>query len=259
MNAAPNDAPEPDSGATTFGERLDAVESRIAAACRRAGRDRSEVTLVAVCKTWPPEIVSEAIRAGATVLGENRVQEGLAKAPLCPSAEWHLVGALQRNKIRHALSLFTTLHAVDSVECLHDLARIQAETGARPDVMLEVNVAAEPTKRGFSPAAARDAVRAALEDGELRLTGLMCVPPWVPDPEASRPRFRALRELRDSLEREFGVSLPCLSMGMSGDFEVAVEEGSTHVRIGTALFGRRSAGAWKPERSADSDSYFLQP
>lgn len=252
-------APEEDSGAISFEERLDAVERRISAACARSGRDRSEVTLVAVCKTWPPEIVSAAIRAGATVLGENRVQEGLAKAPLCPSAEWHLIGALQRNKIRHALSLFTTLHAVDSVECLHDLARIQAETGARPDVMLEVNVADEATKHGFSPQSVRDGVRAVLDDGEVRLVGLMCIPPWTPDPEASRPRFRALRGLRDALEKEFSVSLPCLSMGMSGDFEVAIEEGATHVRIGTALFGRRTAGAWKPQRSADSDSYFLQP
>ena len=258
MIAAPN-APEADSGAKSFEERLEAVESRIAAACRRAGRDRSCVTLVGVSKTWPPEVVSEAIRAGVGVLGENRVQEGLAKAPLCPSAEWHLIGALQRNKVRHALSLFTTLHAVDSAECLRDLARVQAETGARPDVMLEVNVAGEASKRGFSPETVREGVRVALEGGVVRLVGLMCIPPWAPDPEASRPRFRALRELRDSLEREFSASLPCLSMGMSGDFEVAIEEGATHVRVGTALFGRRVAGAWKPQRDADSDSYFMQP
>jgi pyridoxal phosphate enzyme (YggS family) len=217
------------------------------------------VTLVAVSKTWPPEIVSDAIRAGVGVLGENRVQEGLAKAPLCPSAEWHLIGALQKNKIRHALSLFTTLHAIDSIECLHDIARIQEETGTRPDVMLEVNVADEPTKRGFAPSMVDSAVEAALSDGVVRLVGLMCIPPWTPDPEASRPRFRSLRQLRDSLEKRFGIVLPCLSMGMSGDFEVAIEEGATHVRIGTAIFGHRNASAWKPVRSVDSDSYFLQP
>ena len=255
----PTPAPESPSGASSFSERHAAVEARIQAACDRAGRSRSDVTLVAVCKTWPPEVVSEAVRGGVGVLGENRVQEGLAKAPLCPSAEWHLVGPLQRNKIRHALSLFTTLHAIDSESCLRDLARVQAETGARPDVMLEVNVADEPTKHGFSPAGVRGALQTALEEGELRIVGLMCIPPWAPDPEASRPRFRALRELRDALEREFGVALPALSMGMSGDFEVAIEEGATHVRVGTALFGRRTAGAWRPARDADSDSYFLQP
>ena len=215
------------------------------------------MTLVAVTKTWPPEIVSEAIREGAATLGENRVQEALAKAPLCPSADWHLIGPLQKNKVRHALSLFSTLHAIDSIDTLEALARVQEQTGARPDVMLEVNVAAEPTKHGFTPAGVRDAIRAALERGEVRLCGLMCMPPWEPDPEASRPRFRALRELRDSLEREFGIGLPSLSMGTSGDYAVAVEEGSTHVRLGTALFGRRNAAAWKPERSPDSDSYFV--
>lgn len=240
----------------SFAERHAAVEARIAAACARAGRDRADVTLVGVCKTFPPEVVSEAIRDGVRVLGENRVQEGLAKAPLCPSAEWHLIGPLQRNKIRHALSLFTVLHGIDSEPLLHDLARVQEETGARPDVMLEVNVADEPTKHGFAPDAVRSALRAALADGVLRVVGLMCIPPFVTDPEQSRPRFRALRQLRDALQDEFSLALPHLSMGMSGDFEVAIEEGATYVRVGTALFGRRTAGAWKPERSPDSDSYF---
>lgn len=248
-----------ESSHSSFSERHAAVEARIAAACARAGRDRGEVVLVGVSKTFPPEIVSEAIRDGVGTLGENRVQEGLAKAPLCPSAEWHLIGPLQRNKIRHALSLFTVLHALDSEPLLHDLARLQEETGARPDCLLEVNVADEPTKHGFTPAAVRAAVRAVLADGVLRLVGLMCIPPWTPDPEASRPRFRALRALRDALQDEFSVALPALSMGMSGDFEVAIEEGATYVRVGSALFGPRTAGAWKPERSADSDSYFLQP
>ena len=242
-----------------FPSRHAAVEARIQAACDRAGRDRADVTLVGVSKTWPPEIVSDAIRDGVTVLGENRVQEALAKAPLCPSAEWHLIGPLQKNKVRHALSLFTTIHAVDALDTLEALARVQRETGARPDVLLEVNVAEEASKHGFSASSVRDALRAALDEGEVRIVGLMTIPPWTPDPEASRPHFRALRELRDSLERDFSVSLPQLSMGMSGDFEVAIEEGATFVRVGTALFGRRNAAAWKPERSADSDSYFCQP
>ena len=241
----------------SFSARHAAVEARIQAACDRAGRDRAGVTLVGVSKTWPPEIVSDAIRDGVSVLGENRVQEALAKAPLCPSAEWHLIGPLQRNKVRHALSLFTTIHAVDALDTLEALARVQRETGARPDVLLEVNVAEEASKHGFSASSVRDALRAALDEGEVRIVGLMTIPPWTPDPEASRPHFRALRELRDALEREFSVSLPELSMGMSGDFEVAIEEGATFVRVGTALFGRRTAGAWKPERSPDSDSYFV--
>ena len=242
-----------------FPSRHAAVEARIQAACDRAGRDRADVTLVGVSKTWPPEIVSDAIRDGVTVLGENRVQEALAKAPLCPSAEWHLIGPLQKNKVRHALSLFTTIHAVDSLDTLGALARVQRETGARPDVLLEVNVAEEASKHGFTAASVRDALRAALDEGEVRIVGLMTIPPWTPDPETSRPHFRALRELRDALEREFSVSLPRLSMGMSGDFEVAIEEGATFVRVGTALFGRRNAAAWKPERTPDSDSYFYQP
>ncbi len=242
-----------------FASRHAAIENRIQAACDRAGRNRGEVTLVGVSKTFPPEVVAEAIRDGVTVLGENRVQEALAKAPLCPSAEWHLIGPLQRNKVRHALSLFTTIHAVDALDTLDALARVQRESGARPDVLLEVNVAEEASKHGFTASSVREAVRAALEEGEVRLVGLMTIPPWTPDPEASRPHFRALRELRDALEREFSVSLPQLSMGMSGDFEVAIEEGATFVRVGTALFGRRNASAWKPERSADSDSYFYQP
>ena len=242
-----------------FASRHAAVEERIAAACARAGRDRGEVVLVGVSKTFPPEIVTEAIRAGVSVLGENRVQEALAKAPLCPSAEWHLIGPLQRNKVRHALSLFTTIHAVDALDTLEALARVQRETGARPDVLLEVNVAEEASKHGFTKASVREAVRAALDEGEVRLVGLMTIPPWTPDPEASRPHFRALRELRDALEREFSIVLPQLSMGMSDDFEVAIDEGATFVRVGTALFGRRNASAWRPERSADSDSYLYQP
>ena len=217
---------EPQELPGTLSERHAAVEARIAAACARAGRDRADVTLVGVSKTFPPEIVSEAIRDGVAVLGENRVQEGLAKAPRCPSAVWHLIGPHLRNKIRHALSLFTVLHGIDGEPLLHDLARVQDETGARPDVMLEVNVADEPTKHGFTPASVRDALRAALADGVLRVVGLMCIPPFVTDPEQSRPRFRALRELRDALQDEFSLALPQLSMGMSGDYEVAVEAGA---------------------------------
>lgn len=241
----------------SFSARYATVLDNIEAACKKAGRDFSEVRLVAVTKTQPPETVTEAIREGARILGENRVQEALAKAPLCPSAEWHLIGPLQRNKIRHALQLFGTLHSIDSLEVLRDLARISEETGARPDVMLEVNVADEATKHGFTVKSVRDAVAQVLAEGAPRLVGLMTIPPFVTDPELSRPRFRALRELRDSLEKEFGISLPELSMGMSADYTVAVEEGATFVRIGTALFGPRAGKAWKPTYTPDSDSYWI--
>ena len=237
----------------SFQQRLDGVLDRIAAAAGRAGRDPGDVRLVAVSKTFPPEAIDVALRAGVAIFGENRVQEALAKAALCGSAEWHLVGRLQRNKVRHALSLFTTIHSVDSIPLLHDIARVQEETGRRPKLLLEVNVAGESSKIGFNPKSVREAVREALAIGGLDLVGLMTVPPWVPDPDMSRPRFRALRALRDALQDETGAALPELSMGMSGDFEVAVEEGATFVRVGTALFGKRAS--WKPQRSLDTDDF----
>lgn len=235
----------------SFEKRLQHIGDRIGAACSRVGRDAADVRLVAVSKTFPPEAIDEALRAGVSILGENRVQEALAKAPLCGCADWHLIGRLQSNKVRNALALFSAIHSVDSVRLLEDIARIQEETGNRPELMLEVNVAGESSKIGFTPKTVRDAVRAAINLGCLRLTGLMTVPPWVPDPDMSRTHFKALRELRDSLQNEFGVALPNLSMGMSADFETAVEEGATFVRIGTALFGKRVA--WKPTRALDTD------
>ena len=242
-----------DSDSTSFQQRLDAIRDRIAAAATRTGRDPDAVRLVAVSKTFPPGAIDEALRAGVSILGENRVQEALAKAPLCGTAEWHFVGRLQRNKIRHALGLFTTIHSVDNLPLLHDIARIQEETGQRPRLLLEVNVAGESSKIGFTPKTLREAVREALALGGLDLVGLMTVPPWVPDPEMSRRHFRALRELRDAVQDDTGAALPELSMGMSADFEVAVEEGATFVRVGTALFGKRAS--WKPQRSLDTDDF----
>ncbi len=237
----------------TIEKRFQNVCVRMEAACIRAGRDVGDVRLVAVSKTFPPEAIDEALRAGVSILGENRVQEALAKAPLCGSADWHMIGRLQRNKLRHALSLFSTLHSVDSIPLLNDLARVQEETGSRPVILLEVNVAGESSKIGFTPKTVREAVREAVSLGCLRLAGLMTIPPWVPDPERSRSHFKALRELSLSLSDEFGIPLTELSMGMSGDFEVAVEEGATFVRVGTALFGKRTS--WKPARSLDTDDF----
>ena len=235
----------------TIEKRFQNIYTRIESACVRAGRDSRDVRLVGVSKTVPPAAIDEALRAGLSILGENRVQEALAKAPLCGSAEWHFIGRLQRNKLRQALSLFTTLHSVDSIPLLNDLARVQEETGSRPEILLEVNVAGESSKIGFTPETVREAVREAVSLGSLRLVGLMTIPPWVPDPEMSRPHFKKLRELSLSLSDEFSIPLTELSMGMSADFEVAVEEGATFVRVGTALFGKRTS--WKPTRSLDTD------
>ena len=221
-------------------ENLSAVLAKIAVAEAKAKRPPGSVTLVAVTKTFPPEIIDEVIFSGANVLGENRVQEAAAKIPLCRSAEWHLIGPLQSNKIRAALQLFTAIHSVDSAQLLRDIARISAECGLRPRLLLEVNVAGEASKFGFKPDNVRAGLETALTLPDLNVAGLMTVPPFVPDPEMSRPRFAALRELRDSLELEFGVSLPELSMGMSGDYEVAIEEGATFVRVGSAIFGKRN-------------------
>ena len=244
--------------------RIDSIYSRIDAACARAGRDPMSVQLVAVSKTFPPEIIDEARNCGLSLFGENRVQEALAKSQLCGRADWHLIGPLQRNKIRHALQLFSCIHSIDNVRLIEQLAVACDESGVCPDILLEVNVAGEASKHGFTPASVREGIKAAI-DGGLRVVGLMTVPPWTPDPEGSRKYFRQLRELRDALEQEFSISLPELSMGMSGDFEVAIEEGATFVRVGTALFGVRKAKKWAPQstglttdefsRSLDTDDF----
>ena len=241
----------------SFANRLEIVLEKVAAAEQRARRASGSVALVAVSKTFPPECVDEAIDAGVRVLGENRVQEAAAKIPLCRSAEWHLIGPLQRNKIRAALPLFSTIHSVDSTQLLLDITRVSAECGIRPRLLLEVNVAGEASKFGFTPESVRDGIETTLSLGaDINVAGLMTVPPFVPDPELSRPRFAILRELRDSLEREFALALPELSMGMSGDYETAIEEGATLIRVGSALFGRRDKSAWKPERQQDTDENY---
>lgn len=214
-----------------------AVRTRIAAACARAGRDPADVTLVAVTKTWPAEVAAEAARAGASDLGENRVQEALAKVAAWPGGvsppRWHLVGHLQTNKVRAAVGRFAILHAVDSERLLLAIERAASEAGIRQKVMIEVNVAAEPTKFGVAPRELRPLLAAAAALPAVQVSGLMTVAPPVPEPERARPVFRELRELARA------NGLPCLSMGMTGDFEVAIEEGATHVRVGRAIFGER--------------------
>jgi hypothetical protein len=221
-------------------QNLDEILDRIASAAARAGREAGDVELVAVSKTFPAQSVREAWDAGQAVFGESRVQEAVAKIPDLPGAiRWHFIGHLQKNKIRRALPLFELFHGIDSLDLAKDMDRIAAEEGVFPRVLLEVNVAGEASKFGFQPETLEREIDSLLGLPRVQVEGLMTIAPYADDPEASRPHFRALRELRDRLEKQTGVPLPRLSMGMSGDFEVAVEEGATLVRVGSAIFGSR--------------------
>ena len=228
---------------STLIERLESLRSRMADAARRARRDPAAVGLVAVSKTHPAESVREAFEAGQTVFGENRVQELLAKAPLLPGAvRWHLIGHLQKNKIRKVLPAVELLHGVDTTDLAADIDRVAGELGLFPRVLLEVNVSGEGTKFGFPPDVLRTQLDTLLALPRVQVEGLMTMAPYSEDPETARPVFAALRRLRDELAGQSGTPLPVLSMGMSGDFEVAIEEGSTLVRVGSALFGPRPRG-----------------
>lgn len=219
---------------------LEAVKARCTAAAERAGRSADEVSLMAVSKTWPAEVVALAVEAGHLLFGENRVQEGIDKIPqLPPNLEWHLIGHLQRNKIRKALPLFDTLHGVDSLKLANAIDRVAMEMGLRPQIFLEVNVGGEQSKFGFQPDQLRHDFEHLSTLQNLQIRGLMAIPPAVARPELARPYFRQLASLRDELAANDPQLLPQLSMGMSGDFEVAIEEGSHIVRIGSAIFGQR--------------------
>lgn len=231
-------------------KRLAAVRLSIAAAAARSGRSPDDVELVAVSKAHPPEALQEAIAEGQCLFGESRIQEARAKIPLLPGrARWHFIGHLQKNKIRQALPLFERFHGIDSMEVACDLDRISAEAGARPRILLEVNVAGESTKFGFAPDALEGVFEELLGLERVFIDGLMCLPPPVRRPEEARKYFVALRTLRDRLQTRFATPLPELSMGMSEDFAVAIEEGATMVRVGSAIFGDRRGKMWKPEQS----------
>ncbi len=228
-------------------ENLQLVQTTIADAAARTGRNGTEIELIAVSKGHPPEAIHEAVDCGQLLFGESRVQEARAKIPLVPGrARWHFIGHLQKNKVRQALPLFELLHGVDSLELAGDVDRIAEEAGAFPRVLLEVNVAGESTKYGFTPDRLREQMEALLALDRLQIDGLMTIAPFAAEAESSRRYFAALRELRDRLQQEFSVPLPRLSMGMSGDFAVAIEEGATVVRVGTAIFGKRSGKGWRP-------------
>jgi pyridoxal phosphate enzyme (YggS family) len=233
---------------SSIAENLDRVREQIAIAAAKSGRSAADVELVAITKTHPAEKVREAIEASQTLFGESRVQEARAKIPELPSAiRWHFVGHLQKNKIRHALSLFELIQSVDSLVLAQDINRIAEEEGLHPRGLLEVNVAGEGSKFGFAPNL-REQMEALLALQRLSIEGLMCIPPIAEEAEASRKYFVQLRDLRDSLQNEFNAALPKLSMGMTSDFIVAVEEGATLVRVGTAIFGERS----RKQRATDA-------
>ena len=231
-----------------FKDRLQIILRKISEAhCGKGNASISPVELIAVSKSHPPKALLEAYRAGIRLFGENRVQEARAKIPELPATcRWHFLGHLQRNKIRQALPLFDMLHGVDSLAIAKDIDRVANELGLFPRILLETNIAGEATKFGFSPQQLEEQMEALLQLPHLQIAGLMTIPPPAPEPEQSRKYFAGLRELRDRLQSNFQVRLPELSMGMSDDFPVAIEEGATMVRVGTALFGERTAKTWPP-------------
>lgn len=231
------------------GEGLDArvasIRRAIVDAATRVGRDPAAVRIVAITKTHPPETVRAALAAGLDDIGENYVQEGREKRARVPGGTWHLVGGLQRNKVRQAVAAFDWIETVDSLPLAEAVGAEAERLGRRMPVLVQVNVAADPGKRGVAPGEAIEVLCGVAALPGLRLEGLMTIPDTAGDPAASRPHFRALRALRDRARDRLGVELANLSMGMSNDFLIAVEEGATLVRIGHALFGARGPRSWR--------------
>ncbi|HMO04349.1 MAG TPA: YggS family pyridoxal phosphate-dependent enzyme [Kiritimatiellia bacterium] len=233
---------------STISDRIEAVQQRLADAIARSGRTPGDVSLMAVSKNHGPDAVREAVAAGLTLFGENRVQEAAAKIPEAPgAARWHLIGHLQRNKVRPAVEWFECIHSIDSWRLLEAIQQACEQAGRRMRILLEVNVSGEAVKFGFKPDEVPSVLGRLGELTRLDLEGLMTIPPLTEDPEGARPHFRRLRQYRDQWQQESGVPLPVLSMGMSHDLEVAVEEGSNVIRIGTAIFGPRP----KPVRTEE--------
>ncbi len=231
----------------SIAQNVDVVRERIAAAAHRAGRDPKEVTLMAVSKTFAPERIREAYAVGLRVFGENRVQEFSGKAGVLSDlkdAEWHMIGHLQTNKAAKAVELFTAVDSVDSLRLAEKLNTSARQAGRTLRVLIEVNVGGEAAKSGMPPESPElaELLHAALRLEHLEFRGLMTIPPYADDPQRARPYFRKLREVRDKIvaRKLAKISMEVLSMGMSHDFEVAIEEGSTCVRIGTAIFGERT-------------------
>lgn len=234
-------------------QRLEGIQARMAAACQRAGRKVDEVRLVAVSKTFGPERVAEAAELGLDVFGESRVQEAGAKIEQCRGGlSWHFIGHLQTNKVRHAVELFDMVHAVDSLKLLNAVEAAAEESGRRIQACIEVNVSGERSKYGLKPEELQAILERAANLNRVQVVGLMTIPPLDKDPAAARPYFARLRELRDAGRLSSGLPMPVLSMGMTHDFEVAIEEGATWVRIGSGLFGERR-GSWQRMQGDGTD------
>jgi pyridoxal phosphate enzyme (YggS family) len=223
-----------------FESNLHSIQGRIKAACARASRDPASVALLAVTKTHPPEAIAEAARFGLVLFGESKVQEAKAKIPLCAGRlRWHMLGHLQTNKCRDAIDLFEMIQSVDSLHIAEELNKRADQAAKTMPILLEVNGVGEASKFGYKPEQLLKDLTPLNDFPRLEIHGLMTIPPYSPSAETARPAFRQLRELKQKCEAILGASLPHLSKGMSGDFEVAIEEGATIVRIGSALFGSR--------------------
>ena len=223
-------------------DNLAQVQQRITTACKRAERSPEEVQLVAVGKKFTADVTQEAADCGLTLFGENRVQEAKAKISDCPGhLRWHFIGNLQTNKCRDAVALFDMLHAVDSLHLAKELNKRCEQAAKVMPILLEVNVSGEGSKHGFSPETAVNAMKEFSDFPQLELHGLMTMAPYSHQPESSRPYFQKLCEVKAACEDKLGAPLPELSMGMSGDYEIAIEEGATLIRLGTTLFGPRAA------------------
>jgi pyridoxal phosphate enzyme (YggS family) len=240
------------SAAMDLAANLNAVQKQIEAACARANRDTAAVSLLPVSKSQSPDAIRVAAKLGLNLFGENKVQEAKAKIPLCPGhLRWHMIGHLQSNKCRDAVHLFEMIQSVDSLALAEEIDRRARQAAKTMPILLEVNVAGEASKFGYPPGRLLKELDQINALKRIEIHGLMTIAPWTPEPEKVRPIFRQLRELKERSEQFLGAPLPHLSMGMSGDFGVAIEEGATIVRIGTALFGPRSQSK-KTEASDDT-------
>ena len=224
-------------------ENIRSVEARIQSACERAGRSRDEVTLICVTKTMPVEDLRQAYDAGQRSFGENRVQEINDKFPQLPEdIQWHMIGHLQTNKVKYLMDKVVMIHSVDSVRLANAISKEAVKAGRVMDILIEINAAGEESKFGLDYDKVLSMIKEIAPLPGIRICGLMTVAPYTDDPETNRVFFRNLRELAVDIDRQSidNVSMTVLSMGMTGDFEVAIEEGATHIRVGTAIFGKRN-------------------
>ncbi|SNZ09725.1 hypothetical protein SAMN06265182_1622 [Persephonella hydrogeniphila] len=228
----------------TIKDNVEKVKDIVNKAAEKSGRNPEDIIILAASKTQPVEKIIQAYNAGIRYFGENRVQEGMKKIDQLKNytdIHWHLIGGLQTNKAKYAVRYFEMIHSLDRKQLADEIDKRAGKIGKKQDVLIEVNVGEEESKYGVKPSELKELFEYSLKKENINILGLMCIPPYIEDKEKSRPYFVLLRKLKENLQKEFGVTLPHLSMGMSHDFDVAVEEGATIVRIGTAIFGEREA------------------